>query len=92
MIALCSLAGCAVGMVSRGFAWQSLYAEAAPAQTWEQYCEHKVAGWGGADDLFSELNMRLKTAGSQGWELVSGSAAGNSLVVCFKRPAVSVPK
>lgn len=79
LLALVFLAGCAASRVQ--------WVPPALAQTdlgtprWDYYCARPEVGLAGVST--ESITTLLKTAGLQGWELVT---VDNSLNYCFKRP------
>lgn len=52
---------------------------------WDHYCAFYAGGEGGE----TEFAAMLHDASESSWEMVSAAPLGNSVLLCFKRPAVT---
>jgi hypothetical protein len=70
--------GCGAGVGASSLVVPPASAQQANLPRWEYFCD----GFGGK----GRANEAANQAGSQGWEMVSASAGGGGILVCFKRP------
>jgi len=79
------LIGCMTAFVAKELIIPPLHASNINAKKWDYFC-FKEDGYNVQDE--KKIEESLKKAGTEGWELVTGTSRGSNqhVLYCFKRP------